>query len=100
MRAIVAVAAVVGNPLDAAPELGVPPDAAGSVTGTTTGVVPPAEAATVTAWTDAATDVEPSDAVTWHEYAAPGVSPLTVIGELVPVAWPVTPPVLEVHVTV
>jgi hypothetical protein len=33
-------------------------------------------------------------------YVAPGVSPVTVMGEPFPLAEPVAPPVLDVHVTV
>lgn len=38
-----------------------------------------------------------SEALTVHVYVAEGVSPATVIGELVPVAMPGVPPFAEAH---
>ncbi len=45
-----------------------------------------ADAGTEAEVADAAIACPPSEAVTWQVYDAPGVSPVTVIGELVPVA--------------
>jgi hypothetical protein len=59
----------------------------------------PAETTAVSSG-EVATTTIPSEAVTWQVYVAPGVNPVTVIGDDGPLAEPVTPPVLDVQVTV
>ncbi len=70
--------------------------------GTTTSIDGSPDAGTTTPAdaVDDATTTAPSDAVTTHVYVAPGVSPPTVTGDVVPVAEPVTPPSVDVHVAV